>query len=91
VQATQTVFGEGSAKAAAIFVGEQPGDMEGSFRVTRHRGEVVNSDWAGPVIPTVHPSSVLRAPDRLRAEARRDFFRDIAGVADYLKQGGRTK
>jgi uracil-DNA glycosylase len=25
---TQTVFGEGSAKAAALFVGEQPGDQE---------------------------------------------------------------
>jgi len=182
VNATQTVFGEGSASAAAIFVGEQPGDMEdrmgrpfvgpagklfdealetagidrdivyvtnavkhfrfvrrelvkrrlhkkpsaaqvracrpwleeevrlvrpklvvalgstaaqsllgGSFRVTQHRGEVVISDWAGPVIPTVHPSSVLRTPDKLRVEARRDFFRDIAQVANYLKQGGRTR
>ena len=26
--ATQTVFGEGSAHASIIFVGEQPGDME---------------------------------------------------------------
>src|SRR5687768_15602254 len=182
VNATQTVFGEGSASAAAIFVGEQPGDMEdrmgrpfvgpagklfdealetagidrdivyvtnavkhfrfvrrelvkrrlhkkpsaaqvracrpwleeevrlvrpklvvalgstaaqsllgGSFRVTQHRGQVVISDWAGPVIPTVHPSSVLRTPDKLRVEARRDFFRDIAQVANYLKQGGRTR
>ena len=181
VNATQTVFGEGAAHAAAMFVGEQPGDMEdrvgrpfvgpagklfddalesagierdvvyvtnavkhfkfvrqelvkrrlhkkpnaaqvracnpwlreevrlvrpkvvvalgstaaqsllgGSFRVTRHRGEVVTSEWAGPVISTVHPSSVLRAPSELRAEARRDFFRDIAKVADYLKNGARA-
>jgi uracil-DNA glycosylase family protein len=27
-QATQTVFGEGPAKAAVVFVGEQPGDVE---------------------------------------------------------------
>jgi DNA polymerase len=150
LNATQTVFGEGPAGAAVIFVGEQPGDQEdragrpfvgpagrllddalesaglerdrvyltnavkhfkfvrhelvkrrlhkkpnaaqvcachpwlreevrlvkpkvvvalgstaaqallGShFRVTRHRGEVVRSEWAGPVISTVHPSSVL--------------------------------
>lgn len=55
------------------------------FRVTRHRGEVVASEWAGPVIATVHPSSVLRAPDDLRAEAQRDFFGDIAKVAEYLE------
>ena len=55
------------------------------FRVTQHRGEVVQSEWAGPVIATVHPSSVLRAPRTApRREARREFFRDIAKVARYL-------
>jgi uracil-DNA glycosylase family protein len=178
--ATQTVFGEGAAGAAAVFVGEQPGDQEdrtgrpfvgpagrlfdealasagldrglvyvtnavkhfkfvrgelvkrrlhkkpnaaqvracnpwlreevrlvkprlvvalgstaaqallgSGFRVTRHRGELVRSEWAGPVIATVHPSSVLRAPGDVRAQAQREFFRDIAKVAEYvLKQGG---
>jgi len=181
LNATQTVFGEGSAHAVAIFVGEQPGDMEdragrpfvgpagklfdealesagierdivyvtnavkhfkfvrqelvkrrlhkkpnaaqvrachpwlreevrlvrpklvvalgstaaqsllgSSFRVTRHRGTVVTSDWAGTVISTVHPSSVLRAPKELRANARREFLRDIAKVAEYLKNGRRA-
>jgi uracil-DNA glycosylase len=175
LHATQTVFGEGAAGAAAVFVGEQPGDQEdragrpfvgpagrllndalesagidrdevyvtnavkhfrfvrnelikrrlhkkpsaaqvractpwlkeelrlvrpkvvvalGStaaqallgtrFRVTQHRGEVVGSEWAGPVIATVHPSSVLRAPDDARDEARREFFQDIAKVAAHL-------
>jgi uracil-DNA glycosylase family protein len=55
-----------------------------SFRVTRHRGEVVTSDWAGPVLATVHPSSVLRAPSEYRADARREFFEDLAKVAAYL-------
>jgi uracil-DNA glycosylase len=177
VDATQTVFGEGSAHASVMFVGEQPGDQEdrvgrpfvgpagrlldegleaagidrdriyvtnavkhfkfvrqelikrrlhkkpnaaevracnpwlreevrlvrprlivalgstaaqallgSSFRVTQHRGEVVESDWAGPVLATVHPSSVLRAPDEYRAEARREFFEDLAKVADYLRR-----
>jgi uracil-DNA glycosylase len=55
-----------------------------SFRVTQHRGEVVKSDWAGPVLATVHPSSVLRAPSGYRADARREFFEDLAKVADHL-------
>jgi uracil-DNA glycosylase len=59
------------------------------FRVTAHRGEVVASEWAGPVIATVHPSSVLRAPDDARDDARREFFRDIAKVAAYVGTAGR--
>jgi uracil-DNA glycosylase len=175
LDATQTVFGEGAAHAAVMFVGEQPGDQEdragrpfvgpagrlfdealeaagidrgvvyvtnavkhfkfvrqelikrrlhkkpnaaqvracnpwlreeirlvkpklvvalgstaaqallgASFRVTQYRGEVVESEWAGPVLATVHPSSVLRAPDEYRADARREFFEDVARVAAYL-------
>jgi len=56
-----------------------------SFKVTQHRGEVVDSDWAGSVLATVHPSSVLRAPDEYRAEARREFFEDLVRVGDYLR------
>jgi uracil-DNA glycosylase family protein len=180
LNATQTVFGEGTAGAAVIFVGEQPGDQEdrtgrpfvgpagrllddalesagltrgrvyvtnavkhfkfvrhelvkrrlhkkpnaaqvracnpwlreevrlvgpkvvvalgstaaqallGSrFRVTQHRGEVVRSEWAGPVISTVHPSSVLRAPDDVRAQARQEFFQDIEKVAEYVRSAAR--
>jgi uracil-DNA glycosylase len=55
-----------------------------SFKVTQHRGEVVESEWAGPVLVTVHPSSVLRAPDEYRADARRELFEDLAKVAAYL-------
>jgi uracil-DNA glycosylase family protein len=181
VNATQTVFGEGAAGAAAVFVGEQPGDQEdrvgrpfvgpagrlfdealesagldrgmvyvtnavkhfkfvrqelvkrrlhkkpnaaqvracnpwlreelrlvepkvvvalgstaaqallgNSFRVTQHRGEVVESEWAGPVIATVHPSSVLRAPDDVRADARQEFLRDIRTVAEYVRSTAAT-
>ena len=177
LDATQTVFGEGAARAAVMFVGEQPGDQEdrvgrpfvgpagrlfdealdaagidrglvyvtnavkhfkfvrqelvkrrlhkkpnaaqvracnpwlreeirvvkpklvvalgstaaqallgNAFRVTQHRGEVVASEWAGPVLATVHPSSVLRAPDAYRADARREFFEDVGRVAAYLKR-----
>jgi uracil-DNA glycosylase family protein len=181
LNATQTVFGEGAAHAAVMFVGEQPGDQEdrvgrpfvgpagrlfdealdaagidrgvvyvtnavkhfkfvrqelikrrlhkkpnaaqvracnpwlreeirlvqpklvvalgstaaqallgNAFRVTQHRGEVVESDWAGPVLATVHPSSILRAPDEYRADARREFFEDVEKVAAYLKSASRA-
>ena len=54
-----------------------------SFRVTANRGKVVESEW-GPVIATVHPSAVLRAPPDVRDQARREFFRDIARVGKHL-------
>lgn len=55
-----------------------------NFRVTEHRGKVLRSDWAGPVVATVHPSAVLRAPDEAREQARREFFKDIARVGKQL-------
>jgi DNA polymerase len=179
LDATQTVFGEGAAPAAAVFVGEQPGDQEdragrpfigpagrlfgqaleatgidrgtvyvtnavkhfrfarqelvkrrlhkkpsaaqvracnpwlreevrlvrprvvvalgstaaqallgNAFRVTQRRGELVQSEWAGPVIATVHPSSVLRAPGDVREQAREEFFEDIRKVAEFLRARG---
>ncbi|HEX2220196.1 MAG TPA: UdgX family uracil-DNA binding protein [Gemmatimonadales bacterium] len=72
----KVVVAMGSTAAQAL--------LGSAFRVTQHRGEVVRSEWAGPVIATVHPSSVLRAPGEFRDEARRDFFRDIAKVAEHI-------
>lgn len=173
--ATQTVFGEGSAHARALFVGEQPGDTEDreghpfvgpagtllrtamdaagiaaddvyitnavkhfkyvwrgkrrihakpkrtevracepwliaeieqirphlvvalgataaqallgpAFRLTAHRGEIVASPHAPRVLATVHPSSILRAPD---GETRRvelaAFVDDLTVVAGALQ------
>jgi DNA polymerase len=172
---TQTVFGEGSAKADVVFVGEQPGDQEDltgrpfvgpagrvldeglaaaginrsnvyvtnavkhfkweprgkrrihqkpnwaemtacrpwleaelaaikpevlvclgataaqsllgrQFRVTKMRGVPVESDLAPSVVATVHPSSILRAPDEAaRQEAMQDFVRDLKAVAKLIK------
>jgi DNA polymerase len=57
-----------------------------TFRVTEHRGELVGSPLATLVMATVHPSSILRAPDDAtrRAELAR-FVRDLAGVAEALR------
>jgi uracil-DNA glycosylase len=167
--ATQTVFGEGAAGAAVVFVGEQPGDREDlegrpfvgpagklfdealvearidrsqvyvtnvvkhfkwkpqgkrrihqkpnwreiaacrpwldaelavlkprvlvclgataaqallgrDFRVSRQRGELVDSPLAPKAMATVHPSSILRAEDR--DTQFREFVRDLEKVAD---------
>jgi DNA polymerase len=173
--ATQTVFGEGNARAVAIFIGEQPGDREDreghpfvgpagqllrdamdaagiaaddvyitnavkhfkyvvrgkrrihakpkvievracapwlhseiavvkprllvalgataagallgpAFRVTQRRGEVVARPPGPPVVATVHPSSILRAPD---VAARRiemaAFVDDLETVARLMR------
>jgi uracil-DNA glycosylase len=169
--ATQTVFGDGSASAEVVFVGEQPGDREDiegrpfvgpagqlfdqaledaaidrsevyvtnvvkhfkwkpqgkrrihqkpnwreiaacrpwldaevavlkprvlvclgataaqallgrDFRVSRQRGELVDSPLAPNTIATVHPSSILRAEDR--DVQFREFVRDLEKVADLI-------
>jgi DNA polymerase len=57
-----------------------------AFRVTERRGEPVPSPLAPIVIATVHPSSILRAPDDAarRAELAR-FVEDLARVAEALR------
>jgi DNA polymerase len=55
------------------------------FKVTEQRGKAVTSDWAGTVMATVHPSSVLRAPADAREQARRAFFADLKRVARLLQ------
>jgi uracil-DNA glycosylase len=53
-----------------------------SFKVTQHRGELVSSTLAPFVTATVHPSSILRAPDddARKAEMAR-FVSDLRKVA----------
>ena len=55
------------------------------FRVTKQRGQFVSSELAPRVLATVHPSSVLRAPDDdARADAYRGLVEDLAKVAKEL-------
>jgi DNA polymerase len=57
-----------------------------SFRVTRQRGVPLESDLAPRVVATVHPSSILRAPDEAaRREAYAAFVADLEVVAGLLK------
>jgi uracil-DNA glycosylase len=57
-----------------------------AFRLTQHRGEFIrNTEWAPAVLATIHPSSILRMPDReKRQQARADFVRDLALVRTQL-------
>jgi DNA polymerase len=56
------------------------------FRVTQHRGEWVQSEIAPYVLATVHPSSILRAPDDdARHEEMRKFIADLKVVAQQLR------
>ncbi|HKG16544.1 MAG TPA: UdgX family uracil-DNA binding protein, partial [Solirubrobacteraceae bacterium] len=55
------------------------------FTLTRHRGELLESDLAPIVSATVHPSSIIRSPDdETRHLARRDFTEDLRVVAGEI-------
>ena len=59
-----------------------------SFRVSTQRGQWVASRWAPRVMATVHPSSILRAPDddARRVEMER-FVADLARIPPVLSRG----
>jgi DNA polymerase len=55
------------------------------FKVSERRGDRVDSPLAPIVSATVHPSSILRAPDDTsRQEERRRFVRDLKRIREYL-------
>jgi uracil-DNA glycosylase family protein len=57
-----------------------------AFRVTRSRGELIPSALAPRVLSTVHPSSILRAPDEeSRRRDRALFVRDLRAEARHLR------
>jgi uracil-DNA glycosylase family protein len=57
-----------------------------TFRVTQQRGMLLDTPFAEKAMATVHPSSILRAPDE---DARRletlKFIADLKNAAEYLK------
>jgi uracil-DNA glycosylase family protein len=58
-----------------------------AFRVTQSRGKVLTTPFARYTFATVHPASVLRAPDEeLRHEARAALFADFAVIGDYFRR-----
>jgi DNA polymerase len=67
------------ATAASVIFGT-------TARVTRDRGKFLESPFASTATLTVHPSSILRAPDdAARKQARRDFVKDLKRIAARLR------
>jgi len=59
-----------------------------AFRVTKSRGLKQAAPFAKAVFATVHPSSILRAPDpEAREDARRAFVEDLRKVSRFLGDG----
>src|SRR5207245_1029322 len=68
------------ATAAQALLGAQ-------FKVTKQRGEFIESTLAPYIMATVHPSSILRAPDdETRHDEKRKFIDDLKKVAHVLSK-----
>ena len=65
------------ATAAQSLLGRQ-------FRVTQHRGELLESELAGAVTATVHPSSILRGEPDEREANFAAFVSDLKVVAALI-------
>lgn len=62
------------------------------FKVTQRRGELIPSDLAPYIVATVHPSSILRAPDDdKRHEEMARFIDDLKQVAKALARAERPR
>ena len=56
------------------------------FRVTQRRGELMDSPLAPHIMATVHPSSILRAPDdETRETEMRRFIADLKKLAKFTR------
>ena len=68
------------ATAAQALLGPQ-------FKVTKQRGQFIESTLAPYIMATVHPSSILRAPDdETRHDEKRKFIDDLKQVAHVLSK-----
>ena len=68
------------ATAAQALLGPQ-------FKVTKQRGQFIESTLAPFIMATVHPSSILRAPDdATRHDEKRKFIDDLKRVARVLSK-----
>jgi len=57
------------------------------FKVSKQRGEFIKSTLAPYILATVHPSSILRAPDdETRHAEKRRFVDDLKKVAQALSK-----
>lgn len=58
------------------------------FRITKSRGQVLETEWAPFLVATYHPSAILRAPDPdVMARMKGEFVDDLRGAARKLAAG----
>ncbi|MGH2754672.1 MAG: UdgX family uracil-DNA binding protein [Actinomycetota bacterium] len=55
-----------------------------NFKVTQHRGEMVESEFAPLVMATIHPSAILRMKDPERTEEMAAFVADLSVAAKAI-------
>lgn len=68
------------ASAAQTLIGKH-------FRLTRHHGEFIRTEFQAPVTATLHPSAILRAPtDEARHMMMESLVEDLKGVAAWLSK-----
>ena len=61
--------------------------LGGSFRLTKHRGEFFETDFAPHTTATIHPSAVLRAPsDEQRRAMREEYLEDFKAIAKVYRK-----
>jgi uracil-DNA glycosylase len=61
--------------------------MGSSFRLTKHRGELLDSELAPIVTATIHPSAILRQQDDASRSAEREAFADDLRVVAKALSG----
>jgi DNA polymerase len=54
--------------------------MGRDFRITAQRGKFFPHEWAKEIVATVHPSAILRVPDRFEEEYKL-FIHDLQVIA----------
>jgi len=59
--------------------------MGPSFRITKERGNFFPHHWAKQLVATVHPSAILRAPEKYEEEYEL-FVRDLRVIAGRVKE-----
>jgi uracil-DNA glycosylase len=73
----QVLVALGATAAKALF--------GSGFKVTQQRGQFIESELAPLATGTVHPSSILRAPDdEARQRAYLDFVQDLRAIAGVM-------
>jgi uracil-DNA glycosylase len=72
--------------AALVCLGATAGQqlLGSHIRIGRDRGRPIDSDLAGLVTVTTHPSAILRAEDEDREQAMEQFVADLTAVAKWL-------